>query len=90
MMEACGDLPRKCLFIYLSIEDFWISVYNGSYHADYDMLEQRGCALVEYLCLRDEVEERTPQVWTELGADPWGQEKRRSSTATGMGHLALV
>jgi hypothetical protein len=72
-----------------AIEIFWISVYNGSYHPDYDMLERRCWALAESLCLRDEVEDRSPQVGPELGVDPWGQWRHRSSAVTGMGGLAL-
>jgi hypothetical protein len=62
--------------------------YNGYDHPDYDMLEQRGWALAEYLCLHDEVEEGIPQVGPERGTDPWGQWKRRSSAVTGIGDLA--
>jgi hypothetical protein len=53
-----------------AIEIFWISVYNGYYHPDHDVLQQRGWALAECLCLRDEIEEMTPQDGTERGTDP--------------------
>jgi hypothetical protein len=45
-----------------AIEEFWISVYNGS-GPDYHMLEVRGRVFAEYLQLRDEVFER-----------PWSNE----------------
>jgi hypothetical protein len=41
-----------------AIELFWISVYNGVFRNDSDILKLRGHALEQYLQLRDEVEER--------------------------------
>jgi hypothetical protein len=70
------------------IEVFWISVYNGFYDPGHDMLEQRGWAVAEYLYVRDEVEERPPQVGSELGVDLWRQWRHRSSVVTGTGDLA--
>jgi hypothetical protein len=69
-------------------EEFWISVYGGSYHPDYDMLEWRGWALSEYLFLRDEEKEKSPQVGVEQWADLGTQQTPRSSAVTGMADLA--
>jgi hypothetical protein len=71
------------------IEEFWISVHNGSYHPDCEMLERREWASAEYFCLCDEVLEQSPQVGMEQGADLGTQLKRRSGAVTGIGDLAL-
>jgi hypothetical protein len=64
-------------------------VYSGSYHPDYEAIEQRGSAFSEYLQLRDEVEERSPLGSLELGVDPLKKWRHRSSAVAGLSGLAL-
>jgi hypothetical protein len=72
-----------------AIEDFWFSVYNGSFHLDHEELERRGNDLAEYLALRDQYQDLEPDHSLEPGFNMWEQAKRRSSAVSGMSVFAL-
>jgi hypothetical protein len=76
-----------------TIENFWISVYNGYHVGDLDSLQYRGHALSEYLSTLDEMNEVSPippeRDTSMMGADFRREWKGRSSAVSEMGVLAL-
>jgi hypothetical protein len=71
------------------VENVWTSVYNGTYHPDYEELQRRGHVLAEYLALRDQREDLVPDTSLEPRFNTWEQARRRSRAVSGMSVLAL-
>jgi hypothetical protein len=71
------------------IEDCWISVYNGSFHLDYEGLQRRGEALAEFLAMGDQYEDQESDISSTTGSNKYIQAKHRSSAVTGMSFLVF-